>query len=105
MKSKILVFWLTAVLAWAGALWAQQPKRAAAKGKGAGKAAAAQVNGQGEPQPRVDGDAAYKANCARCHQETRKFPERRMATIMQHMRVRANLTQEEVEAILKYLAR
>jgi|RhiMetdeSRZDD1v2_1073273.scaffolds.fasta_scaffold376008_2 hypothetical protein len=62
---------------------------------------------QGEtPKPiLVDGDQAYKANCLRCHWEPRKFSEREMVTIMRHMRVRANLTSEETEAILKYLTR
>jgi hypothetical protein len=35
----------------------------------------------------------------------RRLPDREMATIMRHMRVRANLTAEEAEAILRYLTR
>jgi len=51
----------------------------------------------------IDPDEAYKANCARCHVEPRKFSERETATVMLHMRVRSNLTEEETKAILKYL--
>ncbi|MBI1895125.1 MAG: hypothetical protein HYZ57_12235 [Acidobacteria bacterium] len=54
------------------------------------------------PTP-IDGDEAYKANCSRCHLPPRKFAPKKMATIMMHMRVRANLTAAETDAILKYL--
>ena len=53
----------------------------------------------------VDGDQAYKANCLRCHAEPRKFRQREMVTIMRHMRVRGNLTEDETGAILQYLTR
>jgi hypothetical protein len=48
-------------------------------------------------------DQAYKSNCTRCHAEVPKMSTRRTKTIVQHMRVRANLTQDEAEAILEYL--
>ena len=48
-------------------------------------------------------DQAYKSNCTRCHAEVPKMGSRRTRTIVQHMRVRANLTQDEAEAILEYL--
>lgn len=48
-------------------------------------------------------DQAYKSNCTRCHSEVPKMGPRRTKTIVQHMRVRANLTQDEAEAILEYL--
>ena len=50
-------------------------------------------------------DSAYKSNCMRCHGEPRKFSERAMKTIMRHMRVRANLTDEETQLILEYLTK
>src|SRR5215469_8521620 len=45
-------------------------------------------------------DQAYKSNCTRCHAEVPKMDTRRTRTIVQHMRVRANLTRDEAEAIL-----
>ena len=51
----------------------------------------------------INADQAYKANCSRCHGAPHKFSDRVMSTIMRHMRVRANLTQDETQAILKYL--
>lgn len=54
-------------------------------------------------KPAINADLAYKANCLRCHGAPRKFSDRAMVTIMQHMRVRANLTADEAQAILAYL--
>lgn len=48
-------------------------------------------------------DQAYKSNCTRCHAEVPSMGTRRTKTIIQHMRVRANLTQDEAEAIWEYL--
>ena len=50
-----------------------------------------------------DPNDAYKSNCTRCHHAPRRFSERKMATIMRHMRVRANLTEEETKGILRFL--
>lgn len=51
----------------------------------------------------VDPDEAYKNNCMRCHSAVRQYSPRMTATIVNHMRVRANLTAEETQAILQYL--
>jgi mono/diheme cytochrome c family protein len=51
----------------------------------------------------VDPDEAYKNNCMRCHTSTQQYSPRKTKTIVMHMRVRANLTQEEAQAILEYL--
>ncbi|MBI2677967.1 MAG: hypothetical protein HYX28_04225 [Candidatus Koribacter versatilis] len=50
-------------------------------------------------------DAAYKSNCLRCHGEPRKYSERAMKTILRHMRVRANMTEEEARLVLEYLTK
>lgn len=103
MKAKSFLL-LAVVFVWAGMLWAQQDRVNPAPGKTPtkpGAASAAQI----KPKPGLDGDQAYKANCSRCHLAARKFSERKMATIMRHMRVRANLTEEEAEAILRYLTK
>ena len=51
----------------------------------------------------VDPDEAYKNNCMRCHSAVRRSSPRMTAAIVNHMRVRANLTAEETQAILQYL--
>jgi len=48
-------------------------------------------------------DQMYKANCTRCHTELPTMDARRTATIVKHMRVRANLTEEESRVIFEYL--
>jgi len=48
-------------------------------------------------------DQMYKANCTRCHAEVPTTDARRTATIVKHMRVRANLTEQEARAIYEYL--
>jgi hypothetical protein len=51
----------------------------------------------------IDPDEAYKNNCVRCHTSTQQYSPRITKTIVMHMRVRADLTQEEAEAIFRYL--
>ena len=53
--------------------------------------------------PNFSADDAYKQNCTRCHAEVPKLDPKRSNTIMRHMRVRANLTKDEAQAILDYL--
>ena len=115
MKSRILILSIV-MIAWITVGVAQQPAKVAQVEKAIVKtqvADAALVLAASHEQSQVaiarkeakaiDPDDAYKSNCTRCHLAPRKFSERKMATIMRHMRVRANLTQEEAKAILKYL--
>src|SRR5262245_20674432 len=51
----------------------------------------------------IDPDAAYKNNCMRCHTSTQQYSPRMTKTIVMHMRVRANLPEDEAQAILEYL--
>jgi len=53
--------------------------------------------------PNFSADDAYKQNCTRCHSEVPKLNERMTKTILRHMRVRANIPQDEAKAILEYL--
>ncbi len=53
--------------------------------------------------PNFSADDAYKQNCTRCHAEVPKLDPKRSNTIMRHMRVRANLSKDEAQAILDYL--
>jgi hypothetical protein len=51
----------------------------------------------------VDPDEAYKNNCMRCHSSVQEYSPAQTATLVTHMRVRANLTEGETKAILQYL--
>jgi hypothetical protein len=61
------------------------------------------VSAKDRPKKTVDPDDAYKNNCMRCHSAVRHYSPRMTATIVNHMRVRANMTEEETQAILEYL--
>ena len=105
---RVLALLLLAGLACMTAAWAQQPEggptqTAVAKASPPPTAAKVAPVNPVKPKPPINADLAYKANCTRCHVAPRKFSERATVTIMRHMRVRANLTEEEAQAILKYL--
>lgn len=51
----------------------------------------------------LSADEAYKQNCTRCHSEVPQANARTTKTVLRHMRVRANITQDEAKAILEYL--
>jgi mono/diheme cytochrome c family protein len=52
---------------------------------------------------RVEGEKRFHSNCGRCHNAPPKFPPRMMSTIIRHMRVRANITDEDRRFILRYM--
>jgi mono/diheme cytochrome c family protein len=52
---------------------------------------------------RLEGEKRFRANCARCHASPPTFPPRMMATIVRHMRVRANITDQDRRLILRYM--
>ena|GEM_PF-806548 len=58
---------------------------------------------QNEKAMRLEGEKRFRANCARCHASPPTFPPRMMATILRHMRVRANITDEDRKLILRYM--
>ncbi len=51
----------------------------------------------------IEGEKRFHTNCGRCHQPPHKFPPGIMATAIRHMRVRANITDEDMQLILKYM--
>lgn len=57
------------------------------------------------PTPELDGAKVYAWNCGSCHSE--RWPKERSDpewdVIATHMRVRANMTSEQTEAVLHYL--
>jgi mono/diheme cytochrome c family protein len=56
-----------------------------------------------ESAMRIEGEKRFRANCGRCHMAPHKFPPRTMATIVRHMRVRAMITDEDMQLILHYM--
>jgi cytochrome c5 len=54
--------------------------------------------------PSAEGEKRFEVNCGRCHRPPDNISPRISKTILQHMRVRAMLTQEDESYILKYIA-
>ncbi len=115
MKSRILVLSIMMTV-WVAVGVAQQPAKVAKVEEVSGKTqvtevvlvpAASHEQAQATITKKAttafDPNDAYKSNCTRCHLAPRRFPERKMATIMRHMRVRANLTEEEAKGIFRFL--
>ncbi len=115
MKNRILVL-LTMLTVWVAVGVAQQPNKVAKVEEVSDKTqvtetvlvpAASHEQSQAiitkKETASFDPNDAYRSNCTRCHLAPRRFPERKMATIMRHMRIRANLTEEEAKGILRFL--
>jgi hypothetical protein len=104
MKTKISIIAVFLVLGIGVAVLLQNPMLAAEKDKPADQPSAQTQSTHNWHLPAgFTADLAYKSNCTRCHAEVPKMGARRTKTVVQHMRVRANLTQDEAEAILEYL--
>jgi mono/diheme cytochrome c family protein len=57
---------------------------------------------QSRPEPVRDGDTVFRQNCARCHTAPDAFPRQITTAVVRHMRVRANLSEEDARALLKF---
>lgn len=50
-----------------------------------------------------DGQKVFEQNCSRCHNTPQGFSPRISGTIVRHMRVRAGLSREDEQAVLRFL--
>lgn len=79
----------------------------AAKNDGSGPTSTKERNLQKSSKPvdaTAEGERRFEINCGRCHRPPDSISPRISKTILQHMRVRAMLTQEDEYYILKYIA-
>jgi cytochrome c5 len=51
-----------------------------------------------------EGEKRFQENCGRCHQAPQELSPREVKAVIRHMRVRAMLSAEDEQLILKYLA-
>jgi hypothetical protein len=65
------------------------------------KASKTTANKSTTPDP---GEQKFKENCGRCHNPPDSLSPREVKAVVQHMRVRAMLSAEDEQLILKYLA-
>jgi cytochrome c5 len=50
-----------------------------------------------------EGERVFKQNCSRCHNAPQSFPPQISGTVIRHMRVRASLSREDEQTLLKFL--
>jgi cytochrome c5 len=50
------------------------------------------------------GEQVFMENCSRCHRPPMTISPRITGTVVMHMRVRAKLSREDEQALLRYLA-
>ena len=50
-----------------------------------------------------DGQAVFDQNCSRCHTAPQGFSPNISGSIIRHMRVRASLSKEDEQALLRFL--
>jgi cytochrome c5 len=50
------------------------------------------------------GEQIFMENCSRCHKPPMSIPPRITGTVVMHMRVRAKLSRQDEQALLRYLA-
>jgi len=53
-------------------------------------------------QPHSDGDRIFAQNCSRCHATPEGFSPRISGTIVRHMRVRAQLSRDDEQELLRF---
>jgi mono/diheme cytochrome c family protein len=65
-----------------------------------GKPAAAGVHAA--QQHTSDGERIFAQNCSRCHNPPDGFSPRISGTVVRHMRVRANLSEADMQTLMKF---
>ena len=56
------------------------------------------------PANQKSGEQIFMDNCSRCHKPPMTISQRTTGTIVMHMRVRAKLSRQDEQALLRYLA-
>lgn len=70
-----------------------------------GSSAASRAGSQVNEQLADEGQRIFQQNCSRCHNAPESFPPSIAGTILRHMRVRANLSRHQEQALLEFLNR
>lgn len=52
---------------------------------------------------KIDGQQVFEENCSRCHNAPQGFSPSISVAVARHMRVRAGLSQEDAQALLRFL--
>ena len=57
-----------------------------------------------QKQAASDGEKLFETNCIRCHKPPENLSPRESKAVLRHMRVRANLSEKDEQAILQYIS-
>jgi len=60
------------------------------------------TNVKAATQPEGEGQRVFEQNCSRCHAAPLGFSPRISGTIIRHMRVRASLSREDEQKLLRF---
>ena len=60
-------------------------------------------NNAGQLGQKRDGQQVFYQNCLRCHNQPPVFSPRICGTVARHMRVRAGLSKEDAQAVMRFL--
>lgn len=77
-----------------------QPSKPAQNNQPAAKQQSTATHGNNQKQG--DGQTIFEQNCARCHTPPDGFSPRISGTIVHHMRVRANLSEHDMQELLRF---
>jgi len=75
--------------------------RGSASNSSSGQKETRQAQPNGEPQD--NGERKFTQNCGRCHTPPEGFSPHISGTILRHMRVRASLSKQDEQDILRFL--
>jgi len=81
---------------------AQQEKQGKASQHDAHSTASTYAKASNQAQ-QEDGDKVFQQHCSRCHTAPDGFSPRISGTVAMHMRVRASLSEREMQALLRFL--
>ena len=97
MKGRVTAFLATAALLACGLSSVARPQNPAPAQKSA-------TVTRTTAQQSKEGERRFQANCGRCHNAPEAISPREVKAVLQHMRVRAMLSAEDEQLILKFLA-
>jgi cytochrome c5 len=100
MKHLKFILIVCVVLASSGAVAEMNDSPSQSQPAATGQAARTE---SGKAQSTDRGQQVFNQHCSRCHNAPDKFSTRISGTIVRHMRVRANLSEADYRALLKFL--
>jgi cytochrome c5 len=105
MRKQVDILTFRIILAVALGLLTTFPALSARQDSSQDKQAAANQNRAAKDpnSEQSDGEKKFKRNCSRCHETPEGFSPAISGTVLRHMRVRASLSKQDEQDILRFL--